>query len=210
MDAKKTLLTSVLAGFSIGLGGMIYLSVDNKIVGSALFSIGLFLVLTMGFSLFTGKICYVLNGKVSQNLLNILIIWIGNFIGSFILAFIIRNTRQWAALTEKANALCEIKNADSFVSLFFLGVLCNIFIFIGVDEYRNNEHICGKYLAIILAVMGFILIGSEHCVADMFYYNMAGSYSADIFLRLIVITLGNAVGGILANFFSHREKATTA
>ena len=96
------------------------------------------------------------------------------------------------------------------MSLFFLGVLCNIFIFIGVDEYKNNEHICGKYLAIILAVMGFILIGSEHCVADMFYYNMAGSYSFDIFLRLLVITIGNAVGGIAANYFCHREKAQKA
>ena len=204
MDGKKTLLTSILAGFSIGLGGMIYLSVDNKIVGSALFSIGLFLVLTMHLSLFTGKICYVLEGKVGRNLFNIFIIWIGNFIGSFILAFIVRNTRQCASLTEKALALCEIKNTDSFLSLFFLGVLCNVFIFIGVDEYKNNEHVLGKYLAIILAVMGFILIGSEHCVADMFYYNMAGRYSVDIFLRLAVITVGNAVGGVLANYFFHR------
>lgn len=204
MSEKKTLLTSIIAGFSIGLGGMIFLSVDNKIVGSALFSIGLFLVLTMQLSLFTGKICYVLEGKVGKNLRNILIIWVGNFIGSYILTFIIRNTRQWAGLTAKAASLCEIKNADSFVSLFFLGVLCNIFIFIGVDEYKNNEHVLGKYLAIILSVMGFILIGSEHCVADMFYYNMAGHYSVDMFIRLAVITVGNAVGGILANYFIHK------
>ncbi|CBK73999.1 Formate/nitrite transporter [Butyrivibrio fibrisolvens 16/4] len=69
MNFKKTLLTSILAGFSIGLGGFIFLSVDNKIIGSALFSIGLFLVLTMGFSLFTGKVCYVLEGKLKIILL---------------------------------------------------------------------------------------------------------------------------------------------
>lgn len=204
MDWRKTLLTSVLAGFSIGLGGMIYLSVDNKIVGSALFSIGLFLVLTMGLSLFTGKVCYVLEGKIGKNIVNMLIIWIGNFIGSFILTSIIRNTRQCASLSDRATALCEIKNSDSFLSLFLLGILCNIFIFIAVDEYKNNEHILGKYFAIILGVMGFILIGSEHCVADMFYYNMSGAYTLDIFLRLIVITIGNSVGGVLANCFFHK------
>lgn len=204
MDWRKTFLTSVLAGFSIGLGGMIYLSVDNKIVGSALFSIGLFLVLTMGLSLFTGKVCYVLEGKIGKNIVNMLIIWIGNFIGSLILTSIIRNTRQCASLSDRATVLCEIKNSDSFLSLFLLGILCNIFIFIAVDEYKNNEHILGKYLAIILGVMGFILIGSEHCVADMFYYNMSGAYTLDIFLRLIVITIGNSVGGVLANCFFHK------
>ena len=81
MDYKKTILTSILAGFSIGLGGMIFLSVDNKIVGSALFSIGLFLVLTMRFSLFTGKVCYLLEGNFERNLINIVLIWCGNFIG---------------------------------------------------------------------------------------------------------------------------------
>jgi formate/nitrite transporter FocA (FNT family) len=201
MNYKKTILTSILAGFSIGLGGFIFLSVDNKIVGSALFSIGLFLVLTMGFSLFTGKVCYLLEGKIKNNLINIVLIWCGNFIGSFILSFIIRNTRQGAGIIEKANLLCQTKNQDSFISLFLLGIICNIFIFIGVDEYKKNEHILGKYLAIILCVMGFILVGSEHCVADMFYYNMAGVYSLDIFVRLLVITAGNAVGGILSNHF---------
>lgn len=199
MNYKKTILTSILAGFSIGLGGFIFLSVDNKIIGSALFSIGLFLVLTMGFSLFTGKVCYLLEGKVKNNLINIVIIWCGNFVGSFMLSLIIRNTRQGAGIIERANSLCQIKNQDSLLSLFLLGIICNIFIFIGVDEFKKNEHIIGKYVAIILSVMGFILVGSEHCVADMFYYNMAGVYSLDIFTRLLVITAGNSVGGILSN-----------
>ena len=46
--------------------------------------------------------------------------------------------------------------------------------------------------------MGFILCGAEHCVADMFYYHVAGAWSMDMIIRLLVITAGNAVGGILA------------
>ncbi len=201
MKYSKTILTSILAGFSIGLGGLIYLSLDNTIVGSALFSIGLFVVLTMNFSLFTGKVCYLLEGGVKENIINIVLIWLGNLVGTGILAFVIAGTRKAEGIREKAAALCEIKNNDSYLSLFLLGILCNIFIYIAVEEYKKNEHITGKYMAIILGVMGFIIAGTEHCVADMFYYHTAGIYTAGMCGRLLVITAGNAVGGICAHTF---------
>ena len=57
---KGTLLVSaVLAGMSIGFGGLVFLSVENRVIGAALFTIGLFCVCTFGFHLFTGKVCYV-------------------------------------------------------------------------------------------------------------------------------------------------------
>ena len=40
----EILIKSILAGIMIGIGGTIYLSLDNKIVGSILFAIGLFTV----------------------------------------------------------------------------------------------------------------------------------------------------------------------
>ncbi len=207
MDYKKTLITSILAGFFIGIGGLIFLSVENKVVGAALFSIGLFVVLTMNLSLFTGKICYVLEGNRKQNIVNILVVWIGNFLGSWILAFLLSNTRGYSQIKENAYALCQTKLNDSYISLFILGFLCNIFIFIAVDEYRNNEHILGKYVAIFLGVMGFILAGTEHCVADMFYVNIAHIYRTDMISRLLIITLGNTVGGICSMHFLKKAKA---
>ncbi|MBR1893134.1 MAG: formate/nitrite transporter family protein [Lachnospiraceae bacterium] len=201
MNYSKTLLTAVLAGFCIGLGGMIYLSIDDKVVGSALFSIGLFVVLTMKLSLFTGKICYVLDGERLGNIINVIIVWLGNFVGSLILSLIIRNTRARAGISERALALCQVKMNDSYLSLFLLGFLCNIFIFIAVDEFKKNEHITGKYVAIFLGVMGFIIAGTEHCVADMFYINVAGVYSVQMALRLAIITAGNTLGGICSNHF---------
>lgn len=204
MKYSKTFLTAVLAGFLIGIGGMIYLSVDNKIVGSALFSIGLFVVLTYNLSLFTGKICYVLVGERKRNIINVIITWCGNFLGTLILSLIILNTRSGSGIKDKALAVCQIKNTDSYLSLFWLGFLCNIFIFLAVDEFKKNEHVLGKYLAIFLCVMGFILSGTEHCVADMFYYNVAQFYSVDMIMRLIIITLGNTIGGICSNFFAQK------
>lgn len=201
MNYSKTLLTAVLAGFCIGLGGMIYLSIDDKVVGSALFSIGLFVVLTMKLSLFTGKICYVIDGDKINNIINVIITWLGNFVGSLILSLMIRNTRAGAGISERAIALCQVKLDDSYLSLFLLGFLCNIFIFIAVDEFKKNEHITGKYVAIFLGVMGFIIAGTEHCVADMFYINVAGAYSVEMIVRLVIITAGNTLGGICSNYF---------
>lgn len=84
-----------------------------------------------------------------------------------------------------------------WLSLFLLGVLCNIFIYIAVEGFNQNPHQLGKYLSLFFGVMVFILCGYEHCVADMFYFTVAGVWSVDTFLRLLVITLGNAVGGVI-------------
>ena len=112
------------------------------------------------------------------------------------MALLLKLTRSGAALTAKAAALCEVKTGDSLLSLFVLGIFCNIMIYIGVESYLANKHEVGKYLGMILGVMVFILCGFEHCVADMFYFAMGG-WSWRALLCLVVITLGNAVGGVI-------------
>ena len=57
----EILIKSILAGIMIGIGGTIYLSLDNKIVGSILFAIGLFIIVVYSFNLYTGKIGYLIN-----------------------------------------------------------------------------------------------------------------------------------------------------
>ena len=93
--------------------------------------------------------------------------------------------------------LCQTKMDDQLLSLFLLGILCNIFIYIGVEGYRTITYEVGKYLALFFGVMVFILCGYEHCVADMFYFSVAGMWNGRSILCLLVITLGNAVGGII-------------
>ena len=193
---SKVFLSAILAGVSIGLGGVIFLSTDNRIVGTALFTVGLFTVCTMGFNLYTGKVCYVFdNDRVYAR--NLPVIWLGNLCGTGLTALCMSLTRSAPALTEKAAGLCATKLGDGLGSLFFLGLLCNIFIYIAVEGYRSNPHELGKYLALFFGVMGFILCGTEHCVADMFYFWMAGAWGAQAILRILIITLGNSVGGVL-------------
>ena len=191
----KVFLSAVLAGFSIGLGGAVFLSLDNRIVGAALFTVGLFVVCSFSLHLFTGKVFYALRrGRPYAYALPL--IWLGNLCGTGLLAGLLRLTRNAAALTEKAAALCAVKTSDSLLSLFILGLLCNVFIYIAVEGFSANPHELGKYLSLFFGVMVFILSGTEHCVADMFYFWMGG-WSLRAALSLLVITLGNAAGGIL-------------
>ena len=196
MKRIKLLISSVLAGASIGFGGLAFLSVTDRVIGAALFTIGLFCVCSFGFHLFTGKVCYALQNDWSYAL-DLPLIWVGNVIGTGLTAGCASLTRAAPALAEKAMGLCQAKLDDSLISLFFLGILCNIFIYIAVEGYKNNPHELGKYLSLFLGVMVFILCGTEHCVADMFYFWMARAWSHRAILSVIVISLCNSVGGIL-------------
>ena len=59
----KLTLGGFLAGASISIGAAIYLSCQSKVAGALLFSIGLILVVTYGFNLYTGMIGFVRSGK---------------------------------------------------------------------------------------------------------------------------------------------------
>ena len=190
----KNLILSIYSGLCIGLGGTVYLSCDNKILGSFLFGLGLFTILNFGFNLFTGKVGYFVNNKPSYwGFLGI--VWLGNFIGTFLFAKMIAATRYGATLQAKANALCLVKDSDSIVSLLVLGIFCGMLMFIAADGYKNIENQVGKVVVVFLPVMVFILSGFEHCIADKFYFSLAGDFSALMLKSLIVITVGNSIGG---------------
>ena len=165
-------------------------------IGAALFTVGLFSVCSFGFHLFTGKVCYVFQND-KEYAIQLPVIWLGNLVGTGVTAGIATLTRAGAGLAEKAAGLCEVKLSDSFVSLFFLGILCNILIYIAVEGYGKIQHETGKYLALLFGVMVFILCGTEHCVADMFYFWMAGAWSGKAVAAILAITAGNCVGGVL-------------
>lgn len=195
MKRAGSFLYSILGGVCIGLGGTAFLSCDNKVVGAVFFCLGLFTICTFGFHLFTGKVSYVFENPPAYTGF-VLSVWLGNLIGAGIVGYAVRATRI-AGLAEKARTLCEIKLSDSLTSIFILSVLCNLLIFIAVDGFKNNPHELGKYLGIFLGVAVFILCGFEHCVANMFYFSLAGVWSGRTLLYLIVMSIGNACGGVI-------------
>lgn len=195
MKALKDLLYAVLAGVFISIGGCVFLSCENKVVGALLFTIGLFVIVTNGFNLFTGKVCYVFDNPVSY-IFTCALIWLGNLVGTFAAAEALLLTRIGDVISKKAETICKAKTDDGYLSLFILGFFCNILIYVAVDGYKNNKSDLGKYLSLFFGVSVFILCSFEHCVADMFYFTVARAWDADSLLALLVITLGNILGGI--------------
>ena len=196
MNSFKVFVSSILAGCCIGFGGLIYLMSENKVLGSMFFAIGLLTICSYGLHLYTGKVCYVCQND-KKFALQIPVVWLGNLIGTGIIAIISMATRNGAKLAIASQSLCDIKMNDSYLSLFLLGIFCNIMIYIAVEGYGKIQFELGKYLSLFLGVMVFILSGFEHSVADMFYFWVRGGYTMEVIVRLLVITFGNAVGGIL-------------
>lgn len=191
MKYLKDFVLAVLAGLAIGVGGIVYLSVENKVVGAVLFAVGLYIICEQGLNLFTGKVGYLV-GQNAAYLPFLGIVWLGNLVGTGAAAVIAGATRI-GGIAEKAAALCQTKNADSMMSLFLLGIFCGMLMYAAVDSYKK----CKNPLILIFCVAVFILCGFEHCIADMFYYSAAGLWTVDALVRILVITLGNSLGGML-------------
>ncbi len=194
------LLKAILTGIAIGIGGTVYLSCENKTVGAFLFGTGLFTILTFGFMLFTGKGGYAGENKPSY-LIDLVLIWFGNLIGTALTAGLVLMTRIGAGISEKAAALCAVKLSDGLVSIFILAFFCGMLMFIAADGYKNIKNPVGQMLAVFLPVMTFIISGFEHCVANMYYFTAGHTWSAKGALWMLVMTLGNAAGGILIPLF---------
>lgn len=187
-------LRAVLTGFAIGLGGAVNLSCDNKYVGAFLFGTGLFVILFFGFSLFTGKVGYAVENPPSY-LIDLAVIWVGNLLGTALTGWLILGTRI-SAIGERAAGMCEAKLGDSAVSILILAFFCGMLMFIAADGYKTIKNPVGQVLVIFLPVMVFILSGFEHCIANMFYFTVGSAWSPKALGWLLLMSLGNALGGI--------------
>lgn len=192
----KDFIKSVLAGIMIGIGGTIYLSLDNKVVGSSLFGIGLFMIVIYGFNLYTGKIGYLVDNFNFKYIKMLVITLIGNFIGTFFVGYIFMFTRIYSLIHDKAKLLVDVKLDDSLVSILILAFFCGILMYLAVNTYKENKDI-SKYLGVFLGVIVFILCGFEHCIANMYYFSVANIWNLNTLLYLLIMILGNSLGGML-------------
>lgn len=194
---------AILAGMSIALGGTLFLYNSalggSKLVGSILFAAGLFAVCTLGYNLFTGKVGYLFDNEPKTYVPFLIYVWIGNYIGSIIFGLIIRyvlaGTKDFLATAEKV-ATTKVNLVNQPFKLFLLGVLCNFLVVLAVEEFRFNQHELGKYLGILVGVTAFVFLGFEHSIANMFYMTV-GNKIVEGVPNILIVTLGNIVGGII-------------
>lgn len=229
---------SFFAGLMIAMGAacsnVAVHGIDNvgiaRLVAGCVFPVGLMMVIVLGAELFTGD-CLMIMGVLSRkiNILclmkTLIYVYVGNFIGSVFLAFMIKLCGQLDYSNGKLGAY-TIKLALGKVMLtpvqaISSGILCNILVCIAVLMALAANHITGKLFSSFFVIMVFVIGGFEHCVANM-YYIIAGilakmneSYvqlAAEIYgiqdvsalnvknmlcKNLLPVTIGNIVGGIL-------------
>ena len=191
----KFLIKAIMAGIMIAIGGTIFLSMEDKVIGATLFSIGLFIIVTRELNLYTGKVGYIFNEK-PKYLIEVLITVIGNFIGTFLVGTLLKYTRVYNALHTKAVSICNIKLSDNLISILVLSIFCGVLMYLAVNSYKVGKDVLHKYVPVFMGVIVFILCGFEHSIANMYYFSVANLWSIKVFGYLGLMVLGNALGGV--------------
>lgn len=176
---------SILAGLAVSLGGYVFLSCENKYVGSVLFSVGLLTVVYLGLNLYTGRIGYIFSQNCEERI-DTLFSLPGNVLGCLCAGLLKPPVGQ-------VESLVASKLTKPLSGVFIDGILCGILIFICVDIFKRKQN----PIAILFCVPAFILCGFEHSVADAFYIANARAFSLESLWFLLVVAAGNAVGGVL-------------
>ena len=189
----RIFLKAAAAGITIGIGGAVYLTLENRVIGAVLFGVGLYTIVLNGLFLYTGKVGYLISAKDKKAyILQLIFTWLWNFAGTALAAAAISATRI-RNLRRTAEVICKTKLADTPHSILILAVFCGILMYVAVDGFREK----GNPLILFFCVTVFILCGFEHCIANMFYFSLAGAWSLRAVIYLLLMTLGNSVGGIL-------------
>ena len=200
MNSGKIFLNAILAGIFIGIAGTVCMAVPNPVIGAFLFGFGLLTIVSYGFKLYTGAIGYlaVQGRNTPRYLWELLLIWLGNLLGCFTVGTLIRHSRTFNKLALRVNSMCSEKLADAPLSLLILAFFCGILMYLAVETYKRKE--LGdifRFAALFLCVAIFILSGFEHCIANMYYFSVAGVWSCNTLLMILLMTLGNSLGGWL-------------
>ncbi|MDA8141422.1 MAG: formate/nitrite family transporter [Desulfobacteraceae bacterium] len=230
----SVLVLGVLAGAYIGFGGLLSTSVTfdlaakagigmAKLVGGAAFSLGLMLVVIAGAELFTGNNLMVSSVMSREITLRIMcqrwgLVFAANFIGSLLLVLLFYYSGLWkagsGALGTAAVNIGYAKVSLGFGEALVRGIGCNWLVCLAVWMALAARQTVGKIFAIFFPIMGFVAIGFEHCVANMYfipaaillknYAGIASTTAADpsvlnwisfIWRNLVPVTIGNILGG---------------
>ncbi len=193
----------------------------SSFVTGAVFSVGLMLVVIAGAELFTGNNLMLMSvldkrANLSKMLYKWLVVFIANFIGSILLAYLYYETNLWK-MGDMAVGLSALKIAVMKVNLTFgealtRGVLCNWLVCLAVWMALASRDVAGKIVAIFFPIMAFVALGFEHSIANMYFVplgiflknyifvdpalNVAGLTWGNFFIKnLLPVTIGNIICG---------------
>ncbi|WP_414698197.1 formate/nitrite transporter family protein [Peptacetobacter sp. AB845] len=239
LTTKKLILLGIAAGFFIGIGAeassLAMHGISNvglaRTVAGAVFPIGLMLIVLLGGELFTGNCLismavYDKKAKLKGMIRNLTIVYISNFIGAALMAWMINNCGQLNFSDGGAGAF-TIKVALGKVGIdpiqaIVSGILCNVLVCLAIFMAATAKDVAGKCIAIFFPIFVFVISGFEHCVANMYYIpagifashnplyaakatelygitaeQLSGLNFGTMFSNLIPVTIGNIIGGMV-------------
>jgi formate transporter len=197
MNHQHVFIKAIMAGVFIGIAGLIYLSVDNKVLGAILFSFGLLMVVTKGYYLYTGKVGYAVPYEKGYFVI-LLKTLLGNMLGIVTVGVLFRFSGMDTVI-EQANTILAGKLSYLWYETLILSIFCGMMMYVGVEGYRKMEIPLMKILIVIFAVVIFILAKFEHSIANMLYLAISTTFSAKGILYVSIWIIGNAIGGIVLN-----------
>ena len=225
----RALVGGFLAGAYIAFASLLAIAVssglDPKTWGTlptlftgTVFALGLILVVVAGAELLTGNMALLpvalLRRKITLGQLgvNFGLVLVGNLLGSLFVAYFLAYktgiigesaTSAGAAGLEhvRAAALATGKGVtETNYEIFLRGLGCNWLVCLGVWMAYSAEDIGGKILAIFFPIMGFVAMGFDHVVANMFFLPLGhfigtpGLSWGRVVNNLVFAGLGNLVG----------------
>ena len=213
-------LLSMLAGAYIGFGILLVFTLSGALAGApytklvmgCCFGVALSLVVIAGAELFTGN-NMVMTAGILRKTVTIgdacklwLVCWLGNLAGSVLLALVFNMTGLYSNATLGAmTAAAAGKMTAGFLPLLARGILCNTLVCLAVWCGFRAKSDAGKLIMVFWCLLAFFATGFEHSIANMTLLtlsllNNGGNEAISIggyWFNLIVVTLGNMIGGIL-------------
>ena len=181
------IVKSILAGMLIGCGCLAYVVIENKYIGSFLFSLGLLTIIIKEYNLYTGKV----SNWIPKDTLKLLVTFLLNAFGTALVAYLFTFTR---ANIDAIHPLVEAKINDNLLSVFILACGCGAMMHIACFNFAAKNH----PLYVIMPIMFFILCGFEHCVANAGFFAMAKTpVTLDLIAKTAVTVIGNAIGSLI-------------
>jgi formate/nitrite transporter FocA (FNT family) len=195
--SPRLLVKSVLGGAFIAFGALAagIGSGGDGLLYALIFPVGLIMLVLFNASLFTGAVTEIndiLDRKSKWSLYSkkLILIYLGNFIGAVAVGLLALLVAKSTTIDLFQN-MTAAKAATPLLSLFAKAILCNILVCAAVLLYRKYSQI----ILLFVPIFVFVVCGFEHSIADMFVFTFAPSL--DLLLPLLVITIGNFLGGIL-------------
>lgn len=211
--AKKLLfhfLKGILAGICIGLGGFLYILMTflvsgeaGKILGSALFAVGLFLVCTFKLSLYTGKIGLIYEGKQGKvDYFALPVMLVGNAVGAIGLGYLcyaaFGSMDIMASIENACNSRLTLASFNDYLSLCVRSFLCGFCVYMAVKLFGLRRLKPLGIFLLVFFVFLFVYCGFQHCIANMFYFAFGNAYAeTNTYWNLLLCILFNSFGPIV-------------